>query len=89
MRDECLTLLGNGVSDTSIQAWLTPLSGQTVVKDGETGFGDTYTATQVRLAKQWLTYLKSGRRSDLAAKLGVEPPQSMFPLVASLKGGLQ
>lgn len=89
MRTECLAQLKSGNLDSSIEEWLTPFLKQKIVRDPDTGWGDEYTATQVTLASEWQQLLGSGRRSALSAQLSAVTPDLRYPLVSSLRRGLQ
>ena len=89
MHDECLGRLMSGYSDASIQEWLGNIASQPVPKDPDVPFSDRWINTQVGLAKAWINYFRTGQRSALLDMLQRISPDIMFPVIGSLKEGLQ
>lgn len=90
LRSECLARMASGYSDAAIEAWLTPISEQKLFEDvPKTHTLDFYARTQLQFAQEWLASLKAGQRADLQAELNTVTPDMVFPVVSTLRGGLQ
>ena len=88
-RSECIDRIAQGQSDDAIQEWLVHVAEQKIFRDPHTGWSDKYVTTAVSVAGEWLRELRAGGRSSLRSKLLASPPDMEYPVVGSLKGGLQ
>ncbi len=89
MRDECLMRLRRGDTDQSLSDWLEAFAKRVLVHDQQTHSVDRYIAAQKDFASSWLAAIRAGRRLDLEARLTSVTTEAAFPLIMTLKGGLQ